>query len=341
MKKTPPPGAAPKPAAPKPPAKGKADAKPAPGSGETAAGKKAAEKPAAAAPPRRRERFEPPLWWRKWKPLRWLAGLLVLVWLATLLMPEGGDEPAPSVAQAEVAAPEPVSQPPAETSPVPEPAPTAAPVAPAPAPAKAAAATPAPPPVAAPAKPAPVTVVEEEEDAEPPSQRAERQAYTAVAANPVPILSDYQSYQSVDTVVRALEKAGYKPELESRHARVPRDVPPNNLDVVHVKLYKHLGHEGELELQFFNDRLFQADFEPAKPDDYRKALRKALPALKREPNGRSELREGPLRVASSLDLAVSEVGKALRTRGFVLWQDLRLAEQRMEWDRKYAKEAVR
>jgi len=61
-----------------------------------------------------------------------------------------------------------------------------------------------------------------------------------------------------------------------------------------------------------------------------------VPQLPRERSGRSEFSEGPLRVASSIDLAVSEVGAALRTRPFVLWQDTRLIEQRDAWDRRFA-----
>lgn len=282
--------------------------------------------PPAAAPPRpvRRDRFEPPLWWRKWKPLRWLAGLLVLTWLILLFKPEGGSDPAPAPVETVAVEPapvEPVAAPAAETPP--PAAVPATPVAPAPA-----------------AKPVVVEEEEEEEGGIPVGASADYRAYTAGVSNPVPMLSDFQSYQSVDAVSRQLEKGGFKPELDSRHQRVPEGVPPNNLDVVRVKLYRHLGQEGELELQFFNDRLYQADFQPEAPEAYRTALRKALPALKRERNGRSELRDGPLRVASSLDLAVSDVGQALRTRPFVLWQDLRVAEQRMAWDRKYAQQAV-
>ena len=48
-----------------------------------------------------------------------------------------------------------------------------------------------------------------------------------------------------------------------------------------------------------------------------------------------------LRIASSLDLAVSEVGRNLRTRPFVIWQDLRLVRQRDRWDARYAEDLVR
>lgn len=292
--------------------------------------------PTAKAPPPvtrppRRDRFEPPLWWRKWKPLRWLAGILVLTWLVLMFKPEGGPEPTPVPAPIETVAPDAA---PLETAA----APAAEPAAPAAAPPAT-----APAPVAAPpaAKPAPRPVIEEEDEGTTqPQASADYRAYTSTVTNPVAMLSDFQSYQSVDTVTRHLEKGGYKPELDSRRQRVPEGVPPNNLDVVRVPAYRHLGVGGTLELQFFNDRLYQADFQPDEPEAYRVALRKALPALKRERNGRSELREGSLRVASSLDLAVSDVGQALRTRPFVLWQDLRIAEQRMDWDRKYAQQAV-
>src|SRR3546814_1941634 len=56
--------------------------------------------------------------------------------------------------------------------------------------------------------------------------------------------------------------AHYEPQLASRHARVPHGVPPSDLDIMTVDDYRHLGQSGTLQLQFFNDRLYQLEFEP-------------------------------------------------------------------------------
>lgn len=300
----------------------------------------------AAAP---RDWLEPPDWWKKWRPLRWLAGLLVALALYSWLGPDDDDRPASRVATATA---RPVATP-AEVAA----APTAAPVvaqAPAiatPAPQAVARATAAPratavaEPTTAPRPTPQRTDAEEvaiyEEAAPPPTVNSELAAFTRVERDPVPLLGKYRSYMNVDEVVYDLEQAGFQPAVESLHARVPDDIPPRDLDIVTVHQFRHWDVQGQLELQFFNDRLYQAEFEPDEPEPYRDAQRRELPQLRREGSGRSELIQGDLRLASSLDLAVSEVGRKLRTRPFLLWQDLRLLRQRDEWDRRFGEDAAR
>lgn len=281
--------------------------------------------------PTTRDWLEPPLWWKKWRPLRWLAGGLILFglysWLSPLLR---SDEPQ----RAQVAEETPVV--PRATAPAPvavvEPAPQRAA---APAPAAAAPAMPAPQSAAA----AEARVYEEQ--GEPIATESEMAAFTRVEPDPVRLLGPYRSYLSVDEVVYGLEQAGFSPIVESNHLPVAADVPPRNLDSVVVNQYRHWDVQGRLELQFFNNRLYQAEFEPDDAELYVRAQRRELPQLPREHAGRSELIDGNLRIASSLDLAVSDVGRKLRTRPFLLWQDRRLVRQRDEWDRRFATAAVR
>lgn len=296
----------------------------------------------AAAP---RDWLEPPDWWKKWRPLRWLAGLIVALALYSWFGPEGDDPPPPRTAAAKArpaATPADVARaaPPAATAeptPVPAtPGPTTPPRA-TPAPSAVATATVAPTP--GPTDPAEAAIYEEA--APPPGAESEIAAFTRIERDPVPLLGNYRSYMGVDAVIYDLEQAGFQPQLESMHARVPGDVPPRNLDIVTVHQFRHWGVQGQLELQFFNDRLYQAEFEPDEAEPYRNAQRRELPQLKREGSGRSELIQGDLRIASSLDLAVSEVGRRLRTRPFLLWQDRRLLRQRDEWDRRFAERAAR
>lgn len=349
-------------------------------------------------PPKKRDWLEPPEWWKKWRPLRWLAGLLVLIavlsWVQPLFspgdsarlderspaetrLPPGAvvaeDDPDPDGERALVvdaaletsagkisaaptaaaeAKPDPVV-PPAATIPpaaVAKPPPSAAApvVAKAPAPKNP---EPAPAPGKPPAAAASGTVGAATADAAPPAaaeedeelttleaqQSRDYRAYTERMPNPVVLMSIFRSYSSVDAVYGALNAAKYEPIQESNHSKVRAGVPPRNLDLMRVKGYRHLGAEGTLELQFFNDRLTQAEFEPDadETESYRAALRRSMPQLPRERSGRSEFRDGQLRVASSVDLALSEVGTALRTRPFVLWQDLRLIEQRDTWDQRF------
>lgn len=318
----------------------------------------------------KRKRMEPPGWWKRWRPLRWLAALIVLVALVTgiksLFAPHDDawvnvEAPAPvepaAVAPTEASAaeiPQAAVAPAADIAQEPDPAPAAAaapavaatPVVPAAVTAPAAAAAEKSEAVAAiPVQSPPATVgadtavFEEEEEAQPPPTLDEK-AYTAIAPNRVMLMGMFKSYSGVDEIHRQLSAKGEEPTLQSNHAPKRAGIPPRELDVLRKKPYRHLGVDGTLELQFFNDRLYQAEFEPDDADAYSVAVRKALPQLKRAKSGRSELRDGPLRIASSVDLAVSDVGQSLRTRPFVLWQDVRLVQQRDAWDYRYAQKAV-
>jgi hypothetical protein len=280
-----------------------------------------------------KDRFSPPDWWRKWRPLRWLAGgaLLVLLamWGRGLLE---GDAAAPSPAQAEAPA-EPAIEPEVAEVAAAEPAPV---VAPEPEPVPAPEPKPAPAAPAAKPAPAPVAVIEEL----PSQQVSDYKAYTRVETSVIELMA-FRSYASLDSVAAALEKAGYSPELSSNHRRVPEEYPPYDIDRISIGEYRHLGQTGALTLQFFNDRLFEVEFRPNDAQAYTKAFRGQYPQLPRSKTGRTEWTSGQLRMASSLDLAVSDVGRALRTQAYVIWQDRRLVGQRDNWDARYAPELAR
>jgi hypothetical protein len=292
--------------------------------------------------------LEPPEWWRKWRPLRWLAGglllLMLYLWIAPLLR-SSGPPPQRAPAAAVVApSPSPAPTPSAEPSPTPTPAPAPS-ITPSPSPVVTATPTPLPTPAAATPSPEPTpdpgrsaaeTEVYFEESMATAADELEIAAFTRVESERVRLLGPYRSFQGVDEVIVDLERSGFLPTVESRHLPVHDGVPPRNVDTVTVNQYRHWGVPGRLELQFFNDRLFQTEFEPEDAERYLAAQRRELPQLARRDSGRSELINGHLRIASSLDLAVSEVGWQLRTRPFLIWQDRRLVRQREEWDRRFA-----
>lgn len=251
--------------------------------------------------PKKREWLDPPDWWRKWRPLRWCCALLMLVAVFVWFRPL-------------------FIRPPEVTPPPP---PVHAPVG-------------ASAPVALAAAPVADAALYEEGASRPRAYKD----YLASPRDPITLMTELKSYSGIDEIHQQLRQQGFEPEQRSFHERVPPGVPPRELDLLRVASYVHLGVEGDLELQFFNDRLYQAEFEPDDVARYLTAVRRNWPGLKRQRAGRSELREGHLRVASSLDLALSEVGHALGTRPFVLWQDLRLVQQRDAWDREFAKKAA-
>ncbi len=283
-----------------------------------------------APAPKKKDLLAPPTWWKKWRPLRWLAGagvLSMLVLAAQNLLEK--EQPLPVVEVADI---EPVA---VEAAPAPAAA-TAPAAAPPPLPAAPAAAAKAAPPVVSPAMGGEVI-----DDLPPPEQVYDYKAFTAVESSRVGMMGAFKSYSSVDDVFSRLQKEGYEPEISSNYRKVPPELPPYHIDLLMVSGYRNLGQTGSLTLQFFNDRLFEAEFQPDNAEAYLQQLRRELPGLRPGRTGRAELQSGVLRIASSLDLAVSEVGRNLRTRPFVIWQDLRLVRQRDRWDARYAEDLVR
>lgn len=157
--------------------------------------------------------------------------------------------------------------------------------------------------------------------------------YTRVAVG-VPMADRFRSYQNMESVTAELSTAGFTQwSGEFRRAADSSEYPPYRFDTLVVTGYKHLGEDGRLSLQFFNDRLFQVEFVPADAQDYARRARSL--GLERVANARSEKIEGDLRLASTVDLAVSQVGRHLGTEPFVMWQDLRLISERDQWDEKF------
>lgn len=316
----------------------------------------------AKTPPRNSDWLEPPQWWKKYRPLRWVGGFLVIFTLYQLFTP---DEPEPPARKVAVSTPLPIATLMPSASPTAldvAVAATAVPVAvPTEIPTLAPTATPAPTATVAPSTPVPSAkpaatataavarkdadtkgksdeaFVYEEEKADPndPVNSAIAE-FTAGVEDPVRLISTFRSYSSVDTVMFELERAGFNPIMESSSARSRVGVPPRDLTTLNVAQFRHWNVAGKLTLQFFNDRLYQSEFEPEDPETYAKAQRRELPQVKSEKTGRAVWVGGNLRIASSLDLSVSEVGQKLDTRPFLLWQDRRLVRQRDEWDRRFS-----
>ena len=167
-----------------------------------------------------------------------------------------------------------------------------------------------------------------------PGHHEETEKFTQRTAAPVPFLDGIQSYDTVDSVKSRLDAAKAQSTLTSRHLPPSSKYPPRERDTL-VAHYPHLGVDGQLTLEFFNDRLYEAEFVPAEPGAYVEKLHAAEPRLKRERSGRAEITAGNLRIASNVDFAVTEVGRNLQTKAYVIWQDLPLLALLDEWDRRF------
>lgn len=169
----------------------------------------------------------------------------------------------------------------------------------------------------------------------PPTPHPLTELYTSTPAQKI-TLASFRSYDTVDVTRDTLTKEGYEFTTKALHTPFSELYPPHDMETINVEKYKHLGNEGSLNLEFFNNRLYEVEFIPADPASYAHTLRKEFPDLQRNRVGSGLLISGNLRVSSNVDLARSDVGQTLGSHPFVIWQDLRLIRQRDQWDRDYS-----
>lgn len=168
-----------------------------------------------------------------------------------------------------------------------------------------------------------------------PSVHAEAGRFLEKAPNTVALLDGFKSFDTVESAKARLDAAQAASTLTSLRPPASGKYPPRDRDTLRAAEYRHLGMEGELTLEFFNDRLYEAHFVPVEASDYAEKLRRVDQRLKRERSGRIEQIAGHLRIASNVDFAGTEVGRSLQTKPYVIWQDLRLVQQLDEWDRRF------
>ena len=164
--------------------------------------------------------------------------------------------------------------------------------------------------------------------------------YTARLNDTVPLADVFASYDSVAGVSAKLAAKDYRPYRASSNKAPSRRYPPRDLATLTVDGYEHLNQRGRLILEFFNDRLYEARFEPEEVKRYVARLHASEADLHRDRVGMSELVRGAQRIASNVDLANNKVGRFLETRPYVLWQDRRLKQQLGEWELKFGPEAA-
>jgi hypothetical protein len=168
-----------------------------------------------------------------------------------------------------------------------------------------------------------------------PGAHPEKARFTEMVADPVVFLDGLRSYASVESVRAALDGAKAQYTVAAMRPATSSKYPPRDRDTIVAAVYKHLGVEGQLTLEFFNDRLYEATFVPAELDVYVDKLHNADKRLKRDRNGRAERVVGNLRVASNVAFADTDVGRSLQTKPYVIWQDMRLVQLLDEWDRRF------
>jgi len=168
-----------------------------------------------------------------------------------------------------------------------------------------------------------------------PGKHSEFARFTEVAADPVVMIPPLKSYDAVGAVREALDAQKVKYTVAPVCPAESSKQPPRNTTTIVAEAFVHLGVPGELTLEFFNDRLFEATYVPSELDDYLEKLHASDKRIKRERTGRTEVVIGNLRLATNVDFASTDTGRSLQTKPFVIWQDLRIKGQLDEWDKRF------
>lgn len=169
----------------------------------------------------------------------------------------------------------------------------------------------------------------------PPPPHVETALFRAIEEVRVPLAEAFRSYDSEAAIAIQLESAGLVVQRQVIERPASGQHPPRRMASFTIQGYRHLDCAGTLVLEFFNNRLMEADFRPDDPARYAPRLHQAVPGLQHGRTGHAEWVQAPLRVWSTVDLAKSKVGRTLGSEGVVLWQDLRLIAQRDDWDARF------
>ena len=156
-------------------------------------------------------------------------------------------------------------------------------------------------------------------------------AYLSVQEPREALLDNFRSYDSEQQITQLLAAADLRVTAERVHVEGTRKYPPYKLDTLTVADYGHLGHQGTLILDFFNDRLASATFRPVNPKAYLRQVQKTGISFRREDLSRWAQQTGNQRITTNIIFATSHVGSTLNTPPYVSWEDTRLTAQSRQW----------
>lgn len=145
--------------------------------------------------------------------------------------------------------------------------------------------------------------------------------YTRIRHPPAALLGDFESYAS-PAVVRAQLSPHLQVTVIEDSRLPPGDWrPPFDFLRLSVKGFQHLGHVGEVHTLFFNDRLMSTWF---LPDAYEEYMATLSNSGLQPPWGRA----ARARINRFTEIWTFRNSKG---RGWVVWQDSRLAKEESRW----------
>jgi PIN domain nuclease of toxin-antitoxin system len=151
-----------------------------------------------------------------------------------------------------------------------------------------------------------------------------RTNFTSIQSPATPLIDTFHSYTSIADVQTALRSSGVTwATIEDSHLPPGDRRPPFDILAISVSHYPYLGHTGELQLHFFNNRLMSTWFFPDDPASFTAALEAAM-----------KIRMRP--EASVPPFTRIWTRKNYQDRIYVAWEDTRLSKEESSWIASYS-----
>jgi hypothetical protein len=148
-------------------------------------------------------------------------------------------------------------------------------------------------------------------------------SFVGVESGHTKLINSIESYQSINDFKGFIARNSLQWE-ESEVKSSPKGRPPFNIHTITLKNYAHLGFSGDLEIEFFNNRLMSTTFRPSAVEEYIEALGKDGIKL----DNKQEAKLPPfthVRVATDY--------KGLK---YIKWSDIRLDKEVELWIKRYS-----
>src|SRR5205823_280275 len=149
-------------------------------------------------------------------------------------------------------------------------------------------------------------------------------SFTSVQSPATPLIEGFQSYTPIADVQSALKSRGATwATIEDSHLPSGDRRPPFNILTISVSGYSYLGHTGELQFHFFNNRLTSTWFFPDIPASFTTTLESAMKTAIRPE-------------ATVPPFTRVWTHKNYQDRTYFAWEDTRLAKEQRLWIASYS-----
>lgn len=152
------------------------------------------------------------------------------------------------------------------------------------------------------------------------------ESFVSVRSDRAKLLAPFESYASISDVEEILKSRGLVWQVIEKESTIAKGErrPPFNVYIIRVGNFTHLGFEGKLRLEFFNNRLMATWFYPTNLSAYRKVIEEHYPELRAKQASMVGKNTG------------IEFGTDHEKHDYIAWEDVRLRDEFSLWIKRYS-----